>query len=331
MTIHGGGLAGLSLGVALAGRGVEVAIHEAAEYPRHRVCGEFLSGVSEDTLARLGVTDALGGAVSISDSAWFLGSRRLVRHRLPEVARGISRWTLDQALARLFQANGGRLETRSRVSSGGAGEGVVVATGRRSGVGRWIGVSAHFSGLVLESDLEMHLGRGGYLGLAKVDGGFVNAAGLFRDLHPRRADGLVLSCLREAGLDVLAERLSRVELREGSEVAVAGFAIGRQPSVPGLVLGDRARMIPPFAGNGMSMAFESAAVAVEPLVGWAAGRWAWSRAVGEIQRALAGRFRRRMVAARVLHALLLHPAGRLSFAWLGRAVPYEALFRALRT
>ena len=40
--IAGGGLAGLSLGVALARRGVEVEVQEALAYPRHRVCGEFV-------------------------------------------------------------------------------------------------------------------------------------------------------------------------------------------------------------------------------------------------------------------------------------------------
>ena len=55
ITIAGGGLAGLSLGIALQSRGVHVTIHEASTYPRHRVCGEFISGVSEETLGTLGI------------------------------------------------------------------------------------------------------------------------------------------------------------------------------------------------------------------------------------------------------------------------------------
>ena len=47
LTIAGGGLAGLSLGIALRSRGVPVRVIEAASYPRHRVCGEFISAIAD--------------------------------------------------------------------------------------------------------------------------------------------------------------------------------------------------------------------------------------------------------------------------------------------
>ena len=47
--IIGGGLAGLSLGLALRRGGVPVTLHEAGEYPRHRVCGEFITGLDPAT------------------------------------------------------------------------------------------------------------------------------------------------------------------------------------------------------------------------------------------------------------------------------------------
>ena len=46
--IVGGGLSGLSLGIYLRRRGVPVRILEAGAYPRHKVCGEFVCGVSND-------------------------------------------------------------------------------------------------------------------------------------------------------------------------------------------------------------------------------------------------------------------------------------------
>ncbi|MFZ9874958.1 MAG: NAD(P)-binding protein, partial [Candidatus Methylacidiphilales bacterium] len=42
--IVGGGLAGLTLGLCLRQKGVPVDLFEAGTYPRHRVCGEYLSG-----------------------------------------------------------------------------------------------------------------------------------------------------------------------------------------------------------------------------------------------------------------------------------------------
>ena len=53
VTIIGGGLAGLTLGIGLRQRNVPVTIREAGQYPRHRVCGEFISGRGQDVLRRL--------------------------------------------------------------------------------------------------------------------------------------------------------------------------------------------------------------------------------------------------------------------------------------
>jgi 2-polyprenyl-6-methoxyphenol hydroxylase-like FAD-dependent oxidoreductase len=57
ITIAGGGLAGLALACALRRHDVPVTVLEAGNYPRHRVCGEFISGVSEETLATLAIAD----------------------------------------------------------------------------------------------------------------------------------------------------------------------------------------------------------------------------------------------------------------------------------
>jgi len=45
ITIVGGGLAGLTLGIGLRQRGVPAALWEAGHYPRHRVCGVFICGL----------------------------------------------------------------------------------------------------------------------------------------------------------------------------------------------------------------------------------------------------------------------------------------------
>ena len=53
ISIIGGGLAGLTLGIGLRRRGIPVTVREASHYPRHRVCGEFISGRGQDVLVRL--------------------------------------------------------------------------------------------------------------------------------------------------------------------------------------------------------------------------------------------------------------------------------------
>ena len=62
ITIVGGGLAGLSLGIALCNRGVRTHIVEAGAYPRHRVCGEFLTGLDDATTDKLDIGPAFAGA-----------------------------------------------------------------------------------------------------------------------------------------------------------------------------------------------------------------------------------------------------------------------------
>ena len=59
VTIVGGGLAGLVLGVRLRGLGVPVTIYEKRAYPQHRVCGEFISGVSYEILEKLNLVKTL--------------------------------------------------------------------------------------------------------------------------------------------------------------------------------------------------------------------------------------------------------------------------------
>src|SRR5689334_24684769 len=62
ITIVGGGLAGLTLGIGLRQRDVPVTVVEAGTYPRHRVCGEFISGRGQDSLQRLGLLAKLQSA-----------------------------------------------------------------------------------------------------------------------------------------------------------------------------------------------------------------------------------------------------------------------------
>jgi hypothetical protein len=175
ITIAGGGLAGLSLGIALQSRGVPVTLHEASTYPRHRVCGEFISGVSDETLATLGIADCLNDAAPLQSASWSDSSGRLAEMMVP--GRGISRWKLDDHLQRQFLALGGTLVTNSRIASA---PGVIWAAGRPRRPSSWLGLKCHARDLPLSRDLEMFTSPGGYIGMAKIEDGRVNICGLFK-------------------------------------------------------------------------------------------------------------------------------------------------------
>ena len=146
--IVGGGLAGLTLGIGLRQRGVPVRIYESGSYPRHRVCGEFISGRGQDTLARLGLNELLAqaGAVRAHSSAFFSATRSTLPRPLPSAAICLSRFTLDALLAKEFRRLGGELTEGNRFA-GDFGEGIVRATGRRAqaeqGGVRWFGLKVH--------------------------------------------------------------------------------------------------------------------------------------------------------------------------------------------
>ena len=108
VTIIGGGVAGLTLGIGLRQLGVPVVIHEAGTYPRHRVCGEFISGRGQTTLARLGLGELIGkaGAVSAQTVAFFTATKAAAPHPLPSAAICVSRFTLDAVLDKQFRKLG---------------------------------------------------------------------------------------------------------------------------------------------------------------------------------------------------------------------------------
>lgn len=335
VTIAGGGLAGLALGIVLRERGVPVLVLEASSYPRHRVCGEFISGIRDDEIAALGIGDLLEPAARHRSTAWFDGGREMFRRDLPESARGISRHFLDEAMARRFVERGGDLKTNTRAE--GDGEGAVWACGRRKQSSEWLGLKAHYTDLALIADLEIHLASGGYIGLARVEGGHVNVCGLFRRTEAitrkEGSDSALETAAEDAGLPSVRERLRGARIVSGSLKGVSHFALGWQPVAEDRVaIGDAAAMIPPFTGNGMTMALQSALAAAGPVHAWSAGRIGWGEAASQIRAAQAARFDRRLRWARALQSVLMHPAGRLCATWAMRSgcIAFESLYRRVR-
>lgn len=328
VTVAGGGLAGLSLGIALLERGVAVTLHDAGTYPRHRVCGEFLSGVSDGVLRDLGISFALEDAVPLETSCWYDGHAPL--RELQVSGRGISRHLLDHRLQERFRELGGHLILNSRIQPR---EGVVWAAGRTRTSSEWIGLKAHFAGLEVSHDLEMHAGNASYVGLARIERGLVNVCGLFRKrrISGERDAALLGRYLRDCGLEKLADRLAAGRHVAGSFCGVAGIAFG-VTAQRFFSIGDAAAMIPPFTGNGMSMAIESAHHAVDPVMGYACGRLSWEEAESANRRTATRAFGKRMMLARLLHPVVSKGSNArfLRRTRIGRFLPFGLLYRLLR-
>lgn len=312
-TVHiaGGGVAGLALGLALRRRDVPATVSEAGSYPRHRVCGEFMAGLDQATISMLGLGRILQPSGRAQRVAWFSGGRAFWRTTLPEPVRVLSRFHLDASLAQAFTEAQGSLRCGERIAPSGL-PGEVLCTGRQRGKTQWLGLKCHVRGLPLSADLEMHLGRRAYVGLCTLPDGAVNICGLFRQEHPLPASkkDVLPQHLERAGLGVLADALRHAEVLPESFSAVAGLKLTSSPERTGCIrLGDTFGMIAPFTGDGMSLAFQSAATAAPHLDSWAHGEVPWSETVRRVNEALSQRFARRLRAAAWLNAVLCAEIG----------------------
>jgi 2-polyprenyl-6-methoxyphenol hydroxylase-like FAD-dependent oxidoreductase len=336
--IVGGGLAGLSLGLALRRQGVPVTVHEAGDYPRHRVCGEFIVGLDDATLGRLGLAPLLADARRHRSVAWFDRKSFIRDQTLPAPALGLSRHVIDARLAAAFVATGGDLRTKSRVDCAQAPPGRIFATGRRRDGAGLLGLKVHVRGLTLARDLEFHLGDGAYVGLAGVEDDVVNFCGLFRhrtglaptDSHERHSASLLFAYLAAAGLDALGERLRAAEIETASFCAIAAVDfLGAAVQSGRIRLGDAYAMIPPFTGNGMAMAFQGAHLALDPLLAYARAEQSWGEASQLVAERLYRRFRLRLGCANALQPFLFEPRRQrwLISAHRAGVLPLRPLYR----
>lgn len=337
--IIGGGLAGLSLGVYLRKMGIPTRLYEARSYPRHKVCGEFICGVEEGILREMGVETIIEDSLHHTEMGWWIGEQNIMNGEMPAVAWGLSRYALDEDLAGTFQKLGGELVLGEKKMVAPNEEGVVVGVGKNkaAGSGEWIGLKMHLVDVPAGwlKGLEMHVGTAGYVGLCEVEGARVNVCGLFKMDKKVKGKGrdLLLAYLRKNGLERLLERLTEREVDTSSFSATAGFQLGVQSPQGGFLLGDATYLIPPFTGNGMSMALESAYLAGNRIREYSEGGISWDSCQSLYAQDCEQRFRKRMKMALSLHPLLFHKMGRglLRVSAQCGILPINFLFNQLRT
>ncbi|HEY5227201.1 MAG TPA: hypothetical protein VIJ19_01615 [Opitutaceae bacterium] len=331
--IVGGGVAGLALGLALRRAGVPATVFEAADYPRHRVCGEFISGLDPGTVEALGLREVLADACPHRGVTYYLRSRPLGPFQLPGTAWGISRHALDARIARAFVEAGGDLRTHTRVPEDETPPGRVFAVGRRRRGPFWVGLKVHVYNLSLANDFEVHLGDRAYVGLSRTENGAVNVCGVFAQRESAaRGVALLADYLRTAGLGSLADSLLTARMdTESFCVTAAPLGDWHVPQSDRVRVGDACASIAPFTGNGLAMALQGAELALPLLRSYAEERAGWDETVSAVCRGHGRRFRRRLLLSSLLHPFFLERRRQSLLATLARSnlIPFGTFYGAL--
>jgi menaquinone-9 beta-reductase len=288
LIVMGGGPGGTSAAITAAREGWRVLLIERGRFPRHKVCGEFVSTESLALLKWLlgdSQQDLLQRALPLSESRLLLDGR-MVRVPVNPPAASIARYDLDLALWNAAEnigvtalqettVQGIEGENPCRVSTSAGefcGRAVINATGRWSNLKladnhssgtRWLGLKAHFHGDV-EPSVDLYFFDGGYCGVQPVrspDGStLLNACALVR---PGMASTLEEVLCRHP---LLAAR-SRSWTAAFTPVSTFPVILRQPIPVSGSVLnaGDAAGFVDPFIGDGIALALRSGNLAAHNL------------------------------------------------------------------
>jgi flavin-dependent dehydrogenase len=278
MAVIGGGPAGAAAAITAARRGKHVVLVERGRYPRHKVCGEFVSAESLQLLGDLleGAPDLLTTAPRINKTRVFLSAGDFEAPIEPAAA-SIARYELDHALWNAARASG--VDTRdgcgmvmvSRENGGFAVDGgqqikcqrVILANGRRTDQGAapsaLVGIKAHFRPDKPLESVDLYFGESGYCGVQPLGNGSVNVCALVHADALKHSGGERM----RAAFEVHA-RMKQVKWEQVTEmVATAALKFAEpEPLRDGMACaGDAAGFIDPFLGDGISLALQSGALA----------------------------------------------------------------------
>lgn len=296
VVVVGGGLAGLSAAIHLRKHDFQVVVIEKNDYPKHKVCGEYISNEVLPYLDYLGV-DVFGlGAKNITKFELSSSKSKLIKSDLPMGGFGISRYALDEALF-LKAKSIGVVVLQDAVSDVQFSDDVFIvetksntpltskivlgAYGKRATLdvkldrnfikkkSPYLAVKTHVKGNFSEDTVALHNFKGGYCGVSKVEDDSINLCYItdfeafkkFKDIEEFQQQVIFknkyLKSIFESTKPVFDAPLTISQISFESKSPVENHI---------LMCGDSAGMIHPLCGNGMSMAIRSAQIASDLII-----------------------------------------------------------------
>ncbi len=299
LIVVGGGPAGTSAAIRAARRGARVLLCEQGKFPRHKVCGEFVSAESLGLLETLLIDKfkiLLSASLRISRARLFLDGRVLETPVRPPAA-SIARLNLDAALAESAGAAGGEIryqttvkkisgdgpfsiatsagnfESRAVVNASGRWSNLTSAVTAGTSAEKWLGVKGHFAEVFPANSVDLYFFTGGYCGVQPVtmadsrdSAGRVNACAVVR------ADvALTLPEIFKLNLELRERSRQWQPLIEPVSTSPLIFRKPLPEKDGVLNAGDAAAFVDPFVGDGISLALRSGSLAADCLQPFLAG------------------------------------------------------------
>ena len=243
---------------------------ETSAFPRHKVCGEFLSPEVAEILGELGVLREFEAQkpARLSRVALHFGPRTKT-WTLREPAWGLSRYALDVLLLRRALAEGTALVREPWIKSERRDDhkpGIrrILGHGRKSAApagARLFGFKAHFTG---PADDVVHLFffSGCYVGVSTVENGVTNVCGIAPEGLLRQKN-FEIEWLLESN-SALRERV--LPLKRTMKWLMTGplvFGMNPDPAEHVYRAGDALGFVDPFTGSGISAALVTGKMAGE--------------------------------------------------------------------
>lgn len=293
ISIIGGGLAGLTAAIDLSKRGFDVTVFEKNDYPKHKVCGEFISNEVLPYLEALGLDIESLQPTKITKTQLSTQSGKTIESHLPLGGFGISRYTLDHYLYSKFIALGGEIikdsvikvtfsedifTIKTQSNETYVSKIVLGAFGKRSNLdlnlnrqfiqqkSPWLAIKGHYSGNFPNNLVGLHNFEGGYCGVSKAENNTINICYLTQyesfKKHKKIEEFQEKVLYKNPNLETVFKQskpLFEIPL------TISQISFEDKPKIEShmLMLGDAAGLIHPLCGNGMAMAIHSAKIASE--------------------------------------------------------------------
>jgi len=300
--IIGGGLAGLCNAIHLLKFGKSVLLIEKNDYPKHKVCGEYISNEVLPYLKYLEIDPFNFGAEKIKEFQLSTIKNKIISADLPLGGFGISRYKLDCVLLEKAIENGLKtiqdsvlnvhflndhflVETKENQKF--TSKIVIGAFGKRSLLdvkmnrdfikkkSPYLAVKTHVKGSFSSDLVALHNFKGGYCGVSKVENNTINLCYItsfssfkkYKNLDDFQNQVVFKNkYLKEIFMN------SKVIFDRPLTISQISFETKKPVENHIIMCGDSAGMIHPLCGNGMSMAIQSAQMASKLIINYLNGK-----------------------------------------------------------